>query len=81
MKLNKYESYKWCHIPCPKNMPNLNPRDAQLRNIFLAARHPPHQSRKLLDIFSIQNIGYNSFQGSHPICFFYSRARAIGLIK
>ena len=55
--------------------------DAQLKNISLANRHPPHQSRKLDIVFDIDIIDRCSSQGSHPDCFFFNKVVAICLIN
>ena len=38
-----------------KTCQNLNPGDAQLEDINLAARHPSHQSKKVRDRFQYSN--------------------------
>ena len=67
-----------------KTCQNSKPGDDKLRYISLAAKHPSHQSKKVktLDtIYNIQTIRRYSFQGSHPICFSFSRVGAISLIN
>ena len=64
-----------------KTYQNQNPGDAQLRDISFVARHNSHQSRKLDTYFNIQTIGCYSFQGSHPVCFSFSRVGSISLIN
>ena len=58
-----------------KTCQNPKPGDAKVRDISLAAKHSPHQSKKvkmLGTVFNIQTIGCYSFQGSHSICFSFS---------
>ena len=56
-----------------KSCQNLNPGDARLRDISLAARHSSHQSITLDTVFNFQTIGWYSFQGLHSIGFSFSR--------
>ena len=64
-----------------KKSQNLNPGDAQLRDIPLGARHPSYQRKKVNTVFNIQTIGCYSFQGSHPVCFSFNTVGAISFIK
>ena len=58
-----------------------NPGDAQLRDLPIAAIHPPLQSKRLVTVFNIQTIGYDNFHGSHPVCFSFSWVQAISFIN
>ena len=58
-----------------------NPADAQLRDILIAAIHPPLQNKRLLTDFNIQIIGYYTFHSLHPVCFSFVWVEAISFIN